>query len=119
MTPNTDGSGMEVDFSPIKTHISEKLLRDIEQLKGMLAPENVRNFLEQNRLLSEIQAGIRSYDVLDGKTNLFGQVFAAAKPIERKVADTGAQALSAIEKELGLPKASENDLGGNAPAENA
>lgn len=61
------------NFNPILDHISEKLKKDIGLLGAALNhAESMRNFGEQSRLLSEIQAGIRSVDVLGGKVHLDG-----------------------------------------------
>jgi hypothetical protein len=70
-----DGQGMAVDFEPIVRVIEAKLTADFESLKSMLARSNpaVRDFAQQNRLLSEVQASLRAVDVLTGRTNLTGQ----------------------------------------------
>jgi hypothetical protein len=71
---SADGQGMAVDFGSTVQVIEAKLAADIELLKATLARSSpaVRDFSQQNQLLSEVQAGIRAVDVLTGRTNLTG-----------------------------------------------
>ncbi|HEY8578347.1 MAG TPA: hypothetical protein VIL72_00570 [Beijerinckiaceae bacterium] len=58
-----------VDLHPILDLITEKLTQDREALRRILEgrdPNDLRNFDEQDRLLWEIQAGVRSLDILEG-----------------------------------------------------
>ena len=60
-----DGQGMVVDFAPTVRVIEAKLTADIDSLKAVLArsSSSLRDFAEQNRLLAEIQGGVRAIDV--------------------------------------------------------
>ena len=63
----------QLDFNPILAHIADKLKKDIHSLGAALNnADALRNFTDQSRLLDEIQAGVRSIDVLGGKVNLKG-----------------------------------------------
>lgn len=85
------GTGMPVDMQPIAAHLLDKLGRDVMALANMLRPENIRNFQEQNRLLAEIQAGIRARDVLAGVTTLDGNVYKEVQGAGSQLLDFGAQ----------------------------
>ena len=62
------GGNVPVDLEPIVKHVATKLMDDIERLTQLLhTNEGFRQFAEQRRLLSEIQAGIRAADIFDGK----------------------------------------------------
>ena len=69
-----DGQGMAVDFAPTVRMVEAKLTADIDSLKAALARSgsSLRDFAEHNRLLAEIQAGIRAIDVLSGRTDSTG-----------------------------------------------
>ena len=87
---------MAVDFEPIVRVIEAKLTADIESLKGVLTRSSpaVRDFAQQNRLLSEVQAGVRAVDVLTGRTNLTGQPtsnYAAVAAIEHALSPGAGQ----------------------------
>ena len=70
------------NFDPILAHIAEKLKKDIASLGDLLSQhQSLRNFGEHNRLLSEIQAGVRSIDVLGGKVDLSGTTVTATPPL--------------------------------------
>lgn len=65
-----------VNFSPVILHIMKKVEEDRKALSAItIAPkfnDITRDFAEQDRLLSEIQAGLRAIDVLTGITDLYG-----------------------------------------------
>lgn len=64
-----------VDLHPIIGLITEKLSQDREALRRILEgrdPADLRKFDEQDRLLSEIQAGVRSLDILEGVVDVHG-----------------------------------------------
>ena len=110
MTQNkpADGQGMAVDFAPTVRVIEAKLTADMDLLKAILtrSSSSLRDFAEQNRLLAEIQAGVRAIDVLSGRTNLTGHPshagFAAAELASAPAADLDKDAaeISAMAKRL-------------------
>lgn len=64
-----------VDLHPILDLITEKLSHDREALRRLLEgrePNDLRNFEEQDRLLWEVQAGVRALDILEGSADLHG-----------------------------------------------
>ncbi|MFN3889683.1 MAG: hypothetical protein ACK4MV_04735 [Beijerinckiaceae bacterium] len=64
-----------VDLHPVLDLITEKLNTDRQELRRILEARNaeeLRNFDEQDRLLSEIQAGVRALDILEGNVDLEG-----------------------------------------------
>ena len=62
-----------VDLHPILEHIAEKLDADRQALRRILDAREVdelRDFDEQDRLLREVQAGVRAIDILEGNADL-------------------------------------------------
>lgn len=70
-----------VDFNAIVQHIAHKVATDTQALHALLtSQEGARNFPEQDRLLSEIQAGIRAIDAMNGVSDVHGYAAPAAPP---------------------------------------
>lgn len=64
-----------VDLHPVLDLITDKLNADRQELRRILDARNVeelRDFEEQDRLLNEIQAGVRALDILEGNADLEG-----------------------------------------------
>lgn len=64
-----------VDLHPVLDLITEKLNTDRQDLRRILEARNadeLRNFDEQDRLLSEIHASVRALDILEGNVDLEG-----------------------------------------------
>jgi hypothetical protein len=109
-----DGQGMVVDFAPTVRVIEAKLTADIDSLKAILArsSSSLRDFAEHNRLLAEIQAGVRAIDVLSSRTNLMGHPshagFAAVELASAPAVgpDKDAAEISAMAKKLAPKPAS-------------
>ena len=55
-----------VDLTPVLAHVTEKLVKDREELLAGLR-DNSRDFTRQNELLHHIHAAIRLVDVVTGK----------------------------------------------------
>lgn len=113
-TKPADGQGMAVDFAPTVRVIEAKLTADMDSLKAILtrSSSSLRDFAEQNRLLAELQAGVRAIDVLSGRTNLTGHPshagFAAAELASAPAVglDKDAAEISAMAKKLAPKPAS-------------
>lgn len=64
-----------VDLHPVLDLITDKLNGDRQELRRILDARNaedLRNFDEQDRLLSEIHASVRALDILEGNVDLEG-----------------------------------------------
>lgn len=62
-----------IDLQPILEHIAEKLDADRQALRRILDAreiDDLRNFDEQDRLLREVQAGVRAINILEGSVDL-------------------------------------------------
>ncbi|MBX9758311.1 MAG: hypothetical protein K2Y29_06005 [Beijerinckiaceae bacterium] len=65
-----------IDLHPVIDLITEKLNGDRHELRRILDARNaddLRDFEEQDRLLSEIQAGVRALDILEGNVDADGE----------------------------------------------
>jgi hypothetical protein len=69
---NRNGEGMKVDFDSVTTHIQQKQRTCRDRLMYLMDKESL-NFAEQNQILAEFQASVRSIEVLEGRTNLDGR----------------------------------------------
>lgn len=64
-----------IDLHPVLDLITDKLNADRQELRRILEAHNadeLRDFDEQDRLLGEIQASVRSLDILEGNFDLEG-----------------------------------------------
>ena len=64
-----------IDLHPVLDLITEKLNADRQELRRILDARNaddLRDFEEQDRLLSEIHASVRALDILEGNVDLEG-----------------------------------------------
>lgn len=65
-----------IDLHPVIDLITEKLNGDRHELRRILDARNaddLRDFDEQDRLLAEIQAGVRALDILEGNVDADGE----------------------------------------------
>jgi hypothetical protein len=73
MTTTTTTSPYAVALAPVLDLVEEKLKADIQALQAIVGKsDGLRDFAEQTRLLTAIQAGVRSLDVLTGQATLNG-----------------------------------------------
>lgn len=64
-----------IDLHPVLDLITDKLNADRQELRRILEAQNaedLRDFDEQDRLLTEIQASVRGLDILEGNYDLAG-----------------------------------------------
>jgi len=64
-----------IDLHPVLDLITDKLNADRQKLRRILEAHNadeLRDFDEQDRLLGEVQASVRSLDILEGNVDFEG-----------------------------------------------
>ncbi|MDP2357621.1 MAG: hypothetical protein Q8M31_16380 [Beijerinckiaceae bacterium] len=64
-----------IDLHPVLELVTDKLNADRQELRRILEARNVdelRDFDQQDQLLSEIHASVRALDILEGNVDLAG-----------------------------------------------
>ena len=85
------GGEVVVQMEAIFKHIAQKVHDDITCLHKMIEThDGLHDFTESQRLLTEIHAGVRATNILDGKVNATGETLPLPAPATKVTIDMGA-----------------------------